>query len=137
VEEAGVLPLLLVLARAQLELGETDQAAVSAGQCVRHVRETNSRRPLAEALWVQALAALRQGDAHTAEHALEEGLTLAGAMPYPHGEARLLHTYGLLHIQQGEVDQASERLEAALAIFRRLGARRDAARVEQELRELE
>jgi tetratricopeptide (TPR) repeat protein/transcriptional regulator with XRE-family HTH domain len=130
VEEAGVLPMLLVLARAQLELGETDQAAAGAGQSVRHARETNSRRPLAEALWVQALVALRQEDAHTAERALEEGLTLAQAMPYPLGEARLLHVHGLLHIQQGEPAPARERLEAALAIFRQLGAGKDLEQTE-------
>jgi hypothetical protein len=92
---------------------------------------------LAEALWVQALAALRQGDVHTAEHALAEGLTLARAMPYPHGEARLLHVNGLLHIQQGGPDPARQRLAAALAIFRRLGARRDAVHVEQAVAALQ
>src|SRR5262249_5117559 len=48
-------------------------------------------------------------------------------------EARLLHTYGELHGQKGELGAARERLEAALAIFQRLGARQDAALVEQAL----
>jgi tetratricopeptide (TPR) repeat protein/transcriptional regulator with XRE-family HTH domain len=133
VEEPRVFPMLLMLARTHLELGETDQAAVCAGQSVRHARETNSRRPLAEALWVQALVALRQGDRHTAEQALAEGLALARAMPYPHLEGRLLHVHGLLHIRQGEPAPARERLEAALAIFRQLDARWDLAQTEAVL----
>jgi tetratricopeptide (TPR) repeat protein len=137
IEEAGVLPLLLVLARVHLELEETDQAAASTGQGVRYARQRKGRRPLAEALWVHALVALRQGEVDTALSALEEGLTLAGAMPYPHGEARLLHVYGLLHIQQGARDPARERLEAALAIFLRLGALKDIERVAQALADLE
>jgi len=38
-----------------------------------------------------------------------------------------------LQIQQGEREAARERLEAALAIFARLGARMDAEQVEQAL----
>jgi len=133
VEEPRVLPMLLVLARAYLELGETDQAAACAGQCVRHARETSSRRLLAEALWVQALVALRQEDAYTAARDVEEGLTLARSMSYPHGEGRLLQVSGMLHSKKGEPGPARERLEAALAIFRRLGARKDVERAEQLL----
>jgi len=68
---------------------------------------------------------------------LEEGLTLAHSMPYPYAEAHLLHVYGAMHAQRGEPEPARERLEAALAIFRRLGARKDAERVEQALADLQ
>ena len=54
-------------------------------------------------------------------------------MPYPYAEGRLLHAYGQMHVAKGEPGPARERLEAALAIFRRLGARKDAERVEQDL----
>jgi hypothetical protein len=54
-------------------------------------------------------------------------------MPYPYAEARLLHVYGLMHAQKGGPEPARERLEAALALFRRLGARKDAERVEQAI----
>jgi hypothetical protein len=54
-------------------------------------------------------------------------------MPYPYGEARLLHVYGQMHVAKGEPGPARQRLEAALAIFRRLGARKDAERVEGTL----
>jgi hypothetical protein len=84
-------------------------------------------------LRVQALIALRQGEAQEAEHALEEGLALARPMPYPYGEGRLLETYGLLHMQEQQAHLTRERLDEALTIFRRLGARKDIERTEQLL----
>ena len=54
-------------------------------------------------------------------------------MPYPYAEARLVHLDGLLHGQQGEPEAARKRLEAALATYRRLRARKDVERVEQAL----
>jgi hypothetical protein len=53
-------------------------------------------------------------------------------MRYPYAEARLLHVYGELDLQTGRTGPARERLGAALAIFRRLGAQADAERVAQE-----
>jgi hypothetical protein len=58
-------------------------------------------------------------------------VALARSMPYPYAEGRLLHVYGELHVAKGEPVPARERLEAALALFQRLGARKDVERVEQ------
>jgi hypothetical protein len=88
---------------------------------------------LVDALWVQAMVAIRQGRWEDAERPLEEGLSLARSMPYPYGEGRLLHAAGEMHVRKGEPEPARQRLEAALAIFRRLGARKDAERVERAL----
>lgn len=60
-------------------------------------------------------------------------IALAWSLPSPYAEARLLHQLGLLRQQQGEPEQAQERLEGALMIFRQLGARKDVERTEQEL----
>ena len=87
----------------------------------------------ADALRVQAMVATRQAHWSEAAQALEEGLTLARRMPCPYAEARLLHVYGQMHAQKGELGPARERLQAALAIFRRLGARKDAERAEQAI----
>jgi hypothetical protein len=46
-------------------------------------------------------------------------------MPNPYTEARVLVELGLLDRQEGEADQARDRLQEALAIFQRLGARKD------------
>jgi hypothetical protein len=91
------------------------------------------RRLLVEALEVQALIRLRQGRLSDAEEALQEGLQVARAMPYPYAEARLLQVDGQMRAERGAPDQAREQLAAALAIFRRLGARKDIERTEQLL----
>jgi hypothetical protein len=71
-----------------------------------------------------------------AERVLEEGLAVAQSMPDAQVEARLLEMWGLLHAQKGEVERARERLAAALDIFRRRGAHKDARRVERALADL-
>lgn len=82
------------------------------------------------------MVALRQQYWEEATTALEEGVALARSMPYPYAEGRLLHVYGQMHIQKGEPALARERLEAALAIFQRLGARKDIEQVEQAIADL-
>jgi hypothetical protein len=86
---------------------------------------------------VEALVASRQGNRQEAEGAMEEGLALARSLPYPHAEGRLLHLYGALHVQYREPEPARLRLEAARAIFQRLGARKDLERTEALLARLE
>ena len=93
----------------------------------------NYRLAWVNALRVQAMVRICQERWDEAKRALEEGLTMARSLPYPYGEARLLHVYGQMHTQKGEPVPARERLEAALAIFRRLGARKDAERAEQAI----
>jgi hypothetical protein len=50
-------------------------------------------------------------------------------MPYPYGEARLLHLGGLSQLL-GRPEAARERLEAARVMFQRLGARMNARKAE-------
>jgi tetratricopeptide (TPR) repeat protein/transcriptional regulator with XRE-family HTH domain len=125
------------LAWAHLELGEMDAAERMAHDALAYARDKSMRLNLLEALRVQALVAIRQGRWDGATAALEEGLELARAMPYPYAEGRLLHVYGELHLHKGEQGQARERLEEALAIFQRLGARKDTEQVERDLSGLE
>jgi tetratricopeptide (TPR) repeat protein len=132
-EGSDVAFLLPKLAWAHLELGELAAAGRMADEAEAYAHAKSDRLNLVEALRVQALVTMRQGQWTKAEHALEEGLTLARRMPYPYAEGRLLHVYGDLHVQKGEPEPARVRLEAALAIFRRLGARKDVERVEQAL----
>jgi len=55
-------------------------------------------------------------------------------MPFPYGEARLLHLSGALHAHQDPLDAvARERLRAALAIFERLGARKAVERARRDM----
>ena len=96
-------------------------------------RAMNYRLAWVNALRVQAMVRICQEHWDDAAQALEEGLALAQSMPYPHGQARLLQEYGEMHVKRGEPVRARERLAAALAIFCRLGARKDAERAEQAI----
>jgi tetratricopeptide (TPR) repeat protein len=135
-QECDVTALLPVLAWAQLEQDQAEQAAAVVGQALVRARREDMRLVLVEALRVQALIALRHERWEEATRSLEEGLALARGMPYPYAEARLLQLYGYLRVQKGELEAARDRLAAALALFRRLGARTDMALAEQALRTL-
>ena len=95
-----------------------------------------ARLALAQLLRVQALMLLRQGCWDEAAQALVEGLALTRSMPYPHGEGRLLEVYSRLHLARGDTAAARACLEAALTIFRWLGARADIESAEQLLASL-
>jgi tetratricopeptide (TPR) repeat protein len=125
--------VLPVLAWAHLELGETSEADELVRQIVGYTRGAGELFLLAEVSWLQALVAMQQAHWEEAEYALEEGLSLSRSIPFPYEEARSLQAYGLMHQQKGEPGSARERLEAALAIFRRLGARKDLERTQQVL----
>jgi tetratricopeptide (TPR) repeat protein len=131
--ESDVTYCLPLLAWAHLELGDVQQAADVVAQAMARLRPTHRRAYLVDALRMQAMVAMRQGHWAEASSALEEGIMMARSMPCPYAEGRLLHVYGEMHVQQGEREPAQERLEAALAIFRRLGARNDAEQVEHAM----
>jgi tetratricopeptide (TPR) repeat protein len=118
------------LAWALLERDEVAAAGQVALQAVRRARAMAYRRGLVEALRVQAMVATRQGHWEEAECSLAEGLALARSMADPYVEGRLLHVYGTMLATKGQLVPARQRLEEALAILRRLGARKAAAQVE-------
>jgi tetratricopeptide (TPR) repeat protein len=125
------------LAWAYLELGDVAAAEDAVSQAVTQARAASFRLALVDALRVQARVAARQGRWEEAERTLEEGLALVRSMRYPYAEAGLLHAYGLMHVQKGEREPALGWLEAALAIFQRLGARKEAERTEHAIRALQ
>jgi len=129
--------VLLILALAHLEVGDTDQAADVAREATTRARHDRAHLVLADALWARALVETRRGLWLEAERTLHEGLALARPMPYPFAEARLLHAYGVLHHEKGEPRQARACLDEALTIFRRLGARAEAARAQRALDEVD
>jgi tetratricopeptide (TPR) repeat protein len=133
VEERGVTPLRVLLAWAHLELGEHEAAQEVIADAMRRLRADDDRLGLVDALRVQALVQIGCRRWVEALASLRKGLALAGAMPYPYGEARLLHVYGAMLARRGEHEPAREHLEAALGIFRRLGARKDIEPTEQLL----
>jgi tetratricopeptide (TPR) repeat protein len=118
------MPLLHMLAWALHDLGQVDAAAALAARGVRMARERGARLLLVDTLRVAALIAVRQERWDAAAGWLQEGVSLAREIGYPYGEARLLQVAGDLYVQMGQPELARERLEAALALATRLGARR-------------
>jgi hypothetical protein len=109
------------------------EAEQTVARAIAGARDEQARLPLVEALRVQAMVWIKQSRWAEAERALEEGLALARGMPYPYAEGRLLHMYGQMLMALGKATRARERLEAAVALFRRLGARIDVERVERAI----
>ena len=108
-----------------------EQAADVASRAVARARAQGHCLSLVEALRVQGLGALRRERWDEVVQALEEAGSLARRMCYPYGEARILHVSGLLHARKAEPGRARRRLEAALAICTRLGARLEAEQIER------
>jgi hypothetical protein len=121
------------LAEVYLELDETDRAQELVARAISGHRVAHDCFDLMDALEVQGMIATKQGHWEAARLALDEGLALAQAMPDPYAEGRLLYAYGLLHIRQDEPEPARERLDAALVIFLRLGARKDAEQADRAI----
>ena len=80
------------------------------------------RGMLPDTLRVHAKLLLAGGDLVGAEAVLNDLMDLTRSMPYPFAEARALAEFGHLEAARGSPIAARERLEEALAIFRRLGA---------------
>jgi tetratricopeptide (TPR) repeat protein len=127
------VPTLGRLAWAHLASGDLEHAAAALTRAKALAQAGQSRTELVRVLELQSRMLTRQGCWEEAILALEEGVALARAMPYPYAEARLLAEYGQLHVERGQPEPARERLEAAPTIFRRLGTRKDAERTEQLL----
>ena len=85
------------------------------------------------ALRAQGMALARQHRWEDAENVFAEAVSLGRQMHFPEGEAEALYAYGLMYLQKGQPAMARKRLEEALAIFRRLGARAYIERTEQAL----
>ncbi len=132
--EELVDPILLkTLAWASAEVGEIGAAVDAAARAVSCARAGNDRIALAHALQAQALVVTRSRNRPEARRVLDEGMALARSMPYPHVEARILRVEALFHAEQGARDEALWSLEAALALFERLGAQPEAQHVAKAL----
>jgi tetratricopeptide (TPR) repeat protein/transcriptional regulator with XRE-family HTH domain len=120
---------LSVLAEAHLELSDLDRARAYAGLAVDHARRMGTWLQGIRALEVHGMVLARDGQHDLARSAYQEGLDRAQGMPFPYGQARLLHACSLLDRQQQDHAAAHAKFAEALAIFERLGAAEDAARL--------
>jgi tetratricopeptide (TPR) repeat protein/transcriptional regulator with XRE-family HTH domain len=125
--------LLSVLAEAHLEVGDLDRARAYARCAVDHARRMGAWVQGIRALEVHGMVLARDGHDDLARAAYREGLDRVRAMPFPYGQARLLHAYGLLDRQQQDRGAAHAKFAQALAILERLGADNDADRVRRTI----
>ena len=125
--------LLSVLAEAHLELSDLDRARAYAVSAVDHARRMGVWLELIRALEVHGMVLARDGHHDLARVAYQEGLDRARAMPFPYGQARLLHAYGLLDRQRQDHAAAHAKFVQALAILERLGADKDAGRLRRAI----
>ncbi|MCZ0984897.1 tetratricopeptide repeat protein [Streptomyces diastatochromogenes] len=79
------------------------------------------------ALATLAWASRLDGDTGAATAAADRSVDCFRALDDPHGESLALNTLGSIHRRRGDHDAARNHLEAALAIRRRLGDRREEA----------
>jgi class 3 adenylate cyclase/tetratricopeptide (TPR) repeat protein len=119
--------VLSALAQARLDLGDEKGAVTAIDEAETLAEGATGRLAMVDVLRVCGLIAARQGRHTEAEQAFENAAHLARDMPFPYAEACALRACGQLSLQKGSVDDAVAHLEAALRIFHRLGAERDAA----------
>ena len=125
--------LLSVLAEAHLEVDDLDRARAYAGRAVNHARRMGAWVQGIRALEVHGMVLARDGHHDLARAAYQEGMDRARAMPFPYGQARLLHAHGLLDRQQQDHAAAHAKFAQALAILERLGADNDACRLRRAI----
>jgi len=119
----SLLEALPVLARAHADMGELAKALQIASDAVREARAKDIRTILAAALRVQGTVLSREDRWEEAEESFQEALSLAEAISCPYAAGRTLYEYGTMLLREGSPEAARGRLEDALTIFRRLGAR--------------
>jgi len=123
----------IALAWALLELDEEERAERTLARVLAQAQGGGWRLLEVDALRVRALMEVRRGRGHEAVTALEEGVRLTRAIPYPYAEAKALYVYGLWHVSRGGCDEARAKFQEALDICDRLGERLYRARIAQAL----
>lgn len=121
---------LVAYAEARLAVGRPERAEELAADVIRHARAEGDHLALLDMLRVYGMVLTIQERWDEARRAFEEAVSLASRMPYPYAQARALTGLGKMFLAGGQPDQACQQLAEALAIFRRLGAKRDIQQVE-------
>jgi tetratricopeptide (TPR) repeat protein len=124
------------LAWAEAELGHDAAAAERLETGIALATARRARLYLVDALRVKGLLAAKQRRWESAQVALDEGIKLCRAMPYPYAEAKALYLYGQLHTAMGEPERARDRYQAVLVICDRLGEGLYRTVIERDLRSL-
>jgi tetratricopeptide (TPR) repeat protein len=122
--------MLSLVARAYLAEGNVGEARSTIAGAVERARAHENLPALMNLLRVQGLVAVEEENWEEARSSFEEALQLAGRMRNPYAEARVLEAYGQMLSGSGDAEKAVDHLEKALELYRSLGARGDARRLE-------
>lgn len=128
--------LLSILAEAHADMGASEKAERFVDLAQTRARLMHNRVNDLEASRVRAKILALQGRREEVTATLDEALSRARSIPHPYAKAKLSCEYGMLHLREKEPARARERLRAALEIFRRLGAKKDAEQTRRALQEL-
>jgi tetratricopeptide (TPR) repeat protein len=136
-QETHVTMLLPVLAWAYLELGDMTAAERWSKESIRRATQAGYQVPLVEALRVRGLLLGEQNRLKEAEQMLEQSLAVSRALAWPYAEVKTLFAYGCLLHRAGKDQEATARLQAALALSAPRSERLYAAKIEATLTMLE
>lgn len=120
-----------------LRTADLKRAAASLDEADRHASEFGAASTSATIACLRAAAARLEGDLVRADRHLDRALEIARENDLALAEAEALEELARLRRAQGRLGEASSEAVAAQAIFRRIGAARDAANVTMLLDELE
>jgi tetratricopeptide (TPR) repeat protein len=112
-----------IVAGARAELGQMSEAEVLARDVVETARKARINLLAVAALPPLGHALSRQGRSTEAQEVLAEAIAQSHEMPEPFTEAHARYEWGRVLSQAGDAQGAREQLDAALTIFKKLGAR--------------
>jgi tetratricopeptide (TPR) repeat protein len=111
-----------LVARAWIDLGDPARAEALARQAVERSREDGTGLLEAATLPTLGRALARQGRTDEAREVFERAIELSRPMPHPFNEAIARYEWGCMLAEVGDAGAARAHLDAALILFRRLGA---------------
>lgn len=117
--------------------GELQRAGASLDEAERHTAELGAASTRATIACLRAAAARLEGELDRADRHLDRALEIARGNHLALAEAEALEELARLRRAQGRLGEAYSEAVSAQAIFRRIGAARDAANVTMLLDELE
>lgn len=117
-----LMQALLILARAQMRLGETPQAMMSIEKVISLGTQHAMPDQVLSAQILQGRMLIRQGYLERALTSLQSAYQLANRINLPSQAASALHNIGSIQYMSGNVSQALEHCRQELEIWRNLGA---------------
>jgi tetratricopeptide (TPR) repeat protein len=123
---------LLHLTGIYMKSGQSEKARMMADWAKRLAKTLRSNAGLAMALQAEANLYSASGDLKGAQEAYQESLSLWGKAGWPYYQAKALVEYSEA-MAQANLEESKKRLEQAMGIFKKLGAKRDLEKAEAKL----